>query len=287
MVSVVSVIGMCVSLLISLVLPIAAAVVWKVKNKGKRILSAWFLGAAGFFVTQVIIRLPILSMLSVNENITAFFESHLLLYCVIMAFTAALFEAAGRYAAARLMKKDLTFERGIAAGMGHGGIEAILILGLTYISYLIFAVMINSGSFDVLMAMTASDGTDSSTLLTVKDTLITTNSVYFFLSGYERLLAMIGHIAFSLIIFYFVYRKKDVLGITICVILHFILDFVSSFSMVLSTKYMLAEWLSYAMIYIFLTVFAVVSIIVIFKIKKKWGAAEKSQAVEDFSEEGV
>lgn len=63
MVSIMTVVACIITLLISLVLPIAILIGLAVKNRKQGIGSAWLLGAAGFFVTQILIRLPILTFL--------------------------------------------------------------------------------------------------------------------------------------------------------------------------------------------------------------------------------
>lgn len=59
MVSTASIIAMCTTLAISLLLPVALFIVYGVIHRKKKVVSAWFLGAAGFFVTQIMIRTPI------------------------------------------------------------------------------------------------------------------------------------------------------------------------------------------------------------------------------------
>lgn len=60
--------AVCVTLFISLVLPVALYLVYGIKNKGKGVWTAWLLGAAGFFVFQIVIRIPLLNLLSLNEG---------------------------------------------------------------------------------------------------------------------------------------------------------------------------------------------------------------------------
>lgn len=274
MVSTSVIIAICVTLFISLLLPILIYVIYGVKNKGKGIWTAWLLGAAGFFVFQVIIRLPILSILSLNQSFISFAENHYILYCLALAFTAGLFEVAGRYAAAKIMnKRGITFKKGFAAGLGHGGIEAMLIVGMTYINNLIYIAMINTGSFDAIVEQTAQLGTDTSSLVMVKDTLINSSPVIFYLAGYERILTMILHVALSLIVCYFVWKKKDAVGIIICLAFHTIVDFITPLISGLTADYLensISINISYVLVYIFLTIVAVVSIIVIYCLKKSW-----------------
>ena len=145
------------TLIVCLALPIVLLLLLVLKCKKEKIFPAWLLGAAGFFVTQILIRLPILTALSAQDWFIAFSQQHLFLYAFSLAFTAGLFELAGRFAVAKLMRKRLTCNRALAAGLGHGGIEAILIVGITYINNLIYIFMMNSVE-RARFAMTSSVG---------------------------------------------------------------------------------------------------------------------------------
>ena len=248
-------------------------VVYTLKNKGKKIVSAWFLGAAGFFVMQVVLRLPILSILSLMPGFQSFAENSYVVYTLLLGFTAGLFEVIGRLVVAKLMVKNLTYERSIAAGLGHGGIEAIILIGMTYVSNLLYTGMINGGTFDMTVEQTAALGVDVSSLYALKDALINTPSYLFGLAGYERLLTIICHTAMSLLVCYFVYKKQTMKGVLVALILHTVLDCVSGLISGLSTPYMgnvISENTGYVLIYGFLTIMAVVSVMIIMKVKKEF-----------------
>ncbi len=273
MVSGTSIFFMWVTLFISLILPVALLIIYALKNKGKKIVSAWFLGAAGFFVLQIILRLPILSILSLMPGFQAFAENNYVVYVLLLGFTAGLFEVIGRLVVAKIMSKNLTYERSIAAGLGHGGIEAMLLIGMTYINNLLYAGMINGGTFDMTVEQTAALGVDVSSLHAVKDALLNTPSYLFGLAGYERLLTIICHTAMSLLVCYFVYKKQTMKGVLIALILHTILDCVSGLISGLSTPYMgsvISENTGYVLTYGFLTIMAVVSLVIILKVKKEF-----------------
>lgn len=273
MVSISTIITVIITFCVSAILPFAVLVIYALKNKGKGIWSAWLLGAAGFFVMQIIIRTPTLNLLATTQGFTSFATEHFVLYCLIMAFTAALFEVIGRYAVAKFMSKNLTFERGIAAGLGHGGIEAIVIIGMTYLNNLVYISMINSGTFDGVVEQTAALGVDTTSLLAIKDNLLNMNSAMFLLAGYERILTMILHVALSLAVCYFVSRKEDWKGILICLICHCFVDFVAPFVNGCATQYMgnlLSTTTAYIIAYVFLTIVALASIYAIRKMNKKW-----------------
>ena len=273
MVSTTTILAVLVTLFISLILPVIAYIVYGAKNKGKGVWSAWLLGAAGFFVFQIIIRTPILSVLSLIPGYVAFVTEHYVLYCLVLAFTAALFEVVGRYIVAKIMRKNLSYERSMAAGMGHGGIEAMIIVGMTYINNIVYIVMINTGSFDSVVEQTAALGVDTSQLIGIKDSFLSMSSGIFLLAGYERILTMILHVALSMLVCYFVSRKKDIQGIVVCVLIHWMTDFVSPVVNGMATDYLgnaISTSTAYVIIYSFLTVIAVVSILIIKHLKKNW-----------------
>lgn len=274
------IIAMVVTLFISLFLPIIIYIAYGVKNKGKGVWLAWLLGAAGFFVPQILIRLPILSVLSLSRGFVAFAEGHYVLYCLALAFTAGLFEVAGRYAVAKIMAKNLTFEKGMAAGLGHGGIEAMLIVGITYIFNLIYVWMINSGIFHMVsgtngwVAMPPEDmAVYQESMLAVQKILTGSGPVIYYLAGYERILTMIFHVAMSLLVCYFVWKGKGIKGILICLALHTAADFVTPLLNGLATPYLgsvVSQNTAYVLVYLYLTAIAVGSIVFIIKMRKEW-----------------
>lgn len=265
--------AMSFTLMISLFLPVIGLIIYALKNKKQGIVSAWFLGAAGFFITQMVIRTPVLSMLSMSEGFMSFATNHYLLYALLLAFSAGLFEVAGRYAAAKILSKNLTFKRGAAAGLGHGGIEAMLLIGVSYISNILYAGLINSGAINMVIEQTEAMGVDASPIQALADTLVNTPAYLFGLAGYERLLTMLGQTAMSLIVFYFVWKKQDAKGIGICLFIHTLLDGVCVIVSGMATPYLgslISTEVSYAMVYIYLTAAAVFFAVVIHKIKLAW-----------------
>lgn len=275
MVSVGTIIAILVTLCVSVVLPIGVLIWYGVRNKGKGVWTAWLLGAAGFFVMQIIIRLPILNILSLSPDFKLFAENNYVAYCLLLAFTAGLFEVVARYAVAKIMSKNLTFERSIAAGLGHGGIEAILVIGMTYINNIVYVILINTGAFDTVVAQAASTGADVSALAGVKDALINTGSGVFLLAGYERILTMITHVAMTLLVCYFVSKKKSAAGVIICLAIHTVIDFISPVVSGMASDYLgnvITKGTAYAIIYTFLTAVAAGAIALIFVLKKKMEA---------------
>ena len=262
--------AMFVTLFLSMIFPIVALVVYALKNKKQGVTAAWFLGAAGFFVTQMVIRVPIVSMLSLMPGFVAFAENHYILYSLLLALTAGLFEVAGRLFCAKVLSKNISFTKGFAAGLGHGGIEAILLVGMTYISNLLYVAMINSGSIEMVIAEAEAMGVDVTQVYALVDSLVNSPSYIFLLGGYERVLAMIGHVAMTLVVFYFVSINQTLKGVGICVLYHFAMDGVVGIISGLATPYLgsvISQNASYVILYAFLTAMAVLAVVIIRKIK--------------------
>ncbi len=274
-VSTASMIAIIITLLVTLIAPVIVWIIYGVKNKGKGVWKALALGAAGFVLLQMIIRMPILNIVSLIPGFGTFVAEYYVVYCLILAITAALFEVVARFGVAKILQKKNNYEQGVAAGLGHGGIEAILIVGMTYINNLLYAIMINIGSFQGMIqdALRTSGPEVAEQLIMVMDSLVEAPSYLFYLAGYERVLTVIFHTAMSLLVCYLVYKKKAVLGVSIAFVMHFLVDFIAPLINGLATPYLgsvISEGTAYVIIYSFLTVVAIASFVVIVMIGKKW-----------------
>lgn len=259
-----------VSLLIAMGLPIVALFLFGVKNRGKGIWSAWILGALGFLVTQILIRIPILTVLQSQGWFLVFSRNHLFLYAFVLAFTAGLFELAGRFAVAKLMGKKLTCQRSLAAGMGHGDIEAIILVGMAYINNLVYITMINNGTFDAMAAEVAAAGVDASQLHLLKETLLTTSPAMFLLGGFERLLTMICHAGMTMIVSWGIHTGKAGKCSLMCLGIHTLLDLTAGISLLAGTT--LSQTMAYTIIYTLLTAAAILSLWILLEIRRRWNA---------------
>lgn len=167
----------------------------------RRRLIPFILGVLAFTVSQVLIRLPLLNWIS-DHSVTyqVWSVSQPFLIIAILSFSAGLFEETARWIAMRYAMKQRDFNAGLAFGIGHGGIEAFLIVGLP--------LLLSSG-----LMMQAVD---------------------YYLSGFERICAMTVHICLSFIVLTGA-RKGKFLFVLYSILLHGIINFaVSSISMLSS-----------------------------------------------------
>lgn len=216
--------------------------------------------------------MPILTILQTTPAFIAFSTNHLFLFTFMLAFTAGLFELAGRFIVAKLMRSQLNYQRSFAAGLGHGGIEAMLLIGMTYLNNLLYIFMINGGTFDALVAEAAQSGMDVSALWLIKDSLIQSSPALFLLAGFERILAMICHLAMSLVVSYGIHTGKPLKGALVCLGIHTLIDLSAGINMLLGT--VLTQTAAYLLIYTILTAAAAVSVYIILNIRRRWQESE-------------
>jgi uncharacterized membrane protein YhfC len=89
-------------------------------------------GALVFFVFQIATRVPIIQLLHVTAapQIASSPLAHWG-WLTFLAVTAALFEELGRYAGYRVLWRHdpKTWDRAVMYGLGHGGLESIVLVG--------------------------------------------------------------------------------------------------------------------------------------------------------------
>lgn len=177
------------ALFISIIIPVAIFVyAWKKRNY-----VSFLLGVAAFVVSQIMLRMPLLSALEQYSTDYLFFTAtQPILYPLFLGVTAAVFEEVARYMAMRFFMKRKNWRNGFIFGLGHGGIEALLLVGAPIIYTMLFT--------PDLMA----DGLG-------------------FISGIERIAAMSLHVGFSILVLQGVV-KKQFRYVCIAIILHTIVN---------------------------------------------------------------
>ncbi len=188
--------GVICSVVLSMGVPIALFIAGRVKLKAR--ISSFFIGAGTYLLFAMLLE-QLLHVLVIQFcGLNA--QSRPWLYYVYAALAAAVFEETGRLIAMKFwMKKWLDFPNALMYGIGHGGVEAILLGGLSGISNLVSMLMINSGAMqNTLAALPAESANQTVSQLSA---LWTTPAPLFFVSGIERISAIILHIGLSLLIY--------------------------------------------------------------------------------------
>ena len=109
-------------------LPVAGLVILVRKKKGTGKAFCW--GALAFVVSQLLIRIPILQLALPQFTWFSMLPLYPWVYGLFLGVTAGLAEESARWIAVKcFLKEKRSFEHGLAFGLGHGGIEAMLLVG--------------------------------------------------------------------------------------------------------------------------------------------------------------
>lgn len=154
-------------------------------------------GARWFpFLTGVVV-FPLFAMglervfhlLVLGSPLGAAINGNIWLYALYGGLAAGLFEETGRLAAFRFVLRDRREPvTALSYGLGHGGIEAFLLVGLTMVNNLALGMAYTAGTLPPEAAELA-------------ETLISTPAGMFVWAGVERLAAMILHVSNSVLVF--------------------------------------------------------------------------------------
>ena len=175
----------------ALLLPVGIGVWLSLKKKGY--LKPLLLGVLTFVVFQVVTRIPLIQVVLPRMPwYTVMTMGYPLLSALFLGGTAALFEEGGRYLVMSLFLKDRQrVSDGIAFGIGHGGVEAVLLAGT-----------------NALIVLLAGVGTDAGLM---------------FAGGVERLFAMTLHVAWSVMVLKSV-RERKIGYLILALVLHTVID---------------------------------------------------------------
>ena len=214
-------------------LPVAIALIWKFAKK--ECFTTILIGAASFFLFALILEKLIQNVLLFPTQmglpatpVSTFLNAH----PVLLAFAAGLFpgvfEETGRLVAYKtVLRKRTNRETSISYGIGHGGMEAILLVGMSYATYLVFAVMINAGIFGIVVDQAAAQAPDQVNSLTALASQIASLTLADIGLGLaERVFAFLFHVGASILVFYACRDRKRFWLFPLAIVLHTVMDFI-------------------------------------------------------------
>ena len=216
---------MGVGALVGIAVPVGLAcrVVRKHKVRWKTVL----VGAGVFIVFAFILESLVHQVVLKGPNGSAIM-GNVWYYALYGGCMAALFEETGRFAAMKWLLRDQPAGSGTALGygIGHGGAEMLLLYGVTMISNLVLAVMINSGQADTLLSSAPAEAQAQVQAQFAALETIGAGSVA--LGLWERFSALILQLGFSLIVWTAVRRGgKWMWLLLLAFLLHFLVDAVT------------------------------------------------------------
>ncbi len=155
-------------------------------------LKAWGFGALTFVVSQLVLRLP--WQIPLNAYLAKHYAADAVVmgaWLVASCLTAGLFEELGRLVTYRTLWKDRSTLGGVMLGAGHGGIESVLLVGLTLVANTVLYVLLANG---------VSIGLPPEAQALVEQQFGALDFWKATMGGVERVSAMALHIACSLLV---------------------------------------------------------------------------------------
>ena len=216
-----SILFMILSLAVSVALPVGLCL-WFYKKKGAALLP-FFIGCAVMIVFAFILESAV-HQLVLHTKAGEAIQGNVWLYGLYGGLMAGLFEESGRFAAFKTVLRRTTDNdvNAMMYGAGHGGIEALAVLGTTSVNNLLYSVLINSGNTALLTASLNGDLLEQ--VEGVFRALAETPSWQFLLGSGERILAVILQLSFSVLVWFAAKRKERILLYPAAVLLHLIAD---------------------------------------------------------------
>ena len=177
--------------------------------------SSFAVGAATFVLFALVLE-AIFHNLVLGSALGPVIQGNIWLYGLYGGLAAGIFEEAGRFLAFKLvLRKQRDRVTALSYGIGHGGVEAFLLLGMTMVNNLI-----------ILSAWT-SGGELAPELESAAATLASYPASAFLWGGFERIPAIAFHMAASVLVFTAAARPGKLWLFPAAIVLHFLLDFLA------------------------------------------------------------
>ncbi|KKB33423.1 YhfC family intramembrane metalloprotease [Bacillus thermotolerans] len=194
--------GMVIQLLISILLPIGLIIYWS--RKGYFSWKAFFTGIAVFILFAQVLEAGLHTVMIDPAGPSLKVSDNPYLFALYGGLAAAVFEELGRYLAFLfVLKNSREFGDGVSLGIGHGGIEAVLIGAFGAVNAFIYATMVNAGTFETVFSALPADQ-----VAAIKQQVIDTGFWLYALGAVERAAAIIIQITFSVIVLFGVKARK-------------------------------------------------------------------------------
>lgn len=211
-----------VAALVCLVGPLLVQARWA---RGRRRLWASFgLGALTFAVSQLLSRIPL-----ITRVLPALPEWQALLgnavsAAVVLSLSAAVFEETGRLIVMGtfLRRTRRTHADGVAFGLGHGGLEAFVLVGLGLAGLLVLGVAVRAGVGDALTA-----GMSDQALAALRTQLGGVSVSTAVMAVLERVSAVALHVGLSVLVLLGVVRGRPLIAWVLAMAVHTAVNFVA------------------------------------------------------------
>lgn len=219
---------------------------------------SWRLVLAGAltFVAAQVLHIPLVAALGSSLQ-----NSPLVVNAIVLGLLAGIFEETARYILFRyILKNAKTWKEGILVGLGHGGVEALL-LGI--LSAVTFATMIGYRSID--LSTVPSIPADQLELARQQVDAYWSAPWYVALLGFvERLFAICLHLSFSVMVLYSVVYRRP-LWFWLALLWHAVVDVVAVY---------VGQEVGMLEVEGFVALFALISLWIVFRLRQSFSDNE-------------
>ena len=220
-----SVPALIITIILMIAIPVIFFIYWRRKHAEQTNISWLIAGAIGFIVSARVLELGVHYFCIISDNpVSRFINANTMAFVLYGIIMAGVFEECGRYIVLKtIMKRNRTRENAVLYGIGHGGIEILAVILPGIISYLVVAVMFSRESVEeALNALKITEETAAAAFPSFQAAAVFDYGMMA-ANVIERLLAMLLHIALTVIVHYGVINaKKDCLPAAI--LLHMMMD---------------------------------------------------------------
>lgn len=219
-----SILFMALALVISVALPVGLGIYFYKVKKADPV--AFFVGC-GVMILFAFVLESAVHRLVLNTRAGAALRENVWLYALYGGAMAGLFEEGGRFLAFRtlLRKRQTPDANALMYGAGHGGIEAFVILGITSVNNIVYSVILNTGSTEMLTASLPEEVLKQ--VEEVFQALVSTPPWQFLLGGAERILAVILQLSLSVLVWFAAKKNDRILLFPLAILIHLIVDAVT------------------------------------------------------------
>lgn len=251
--STMTIIGTCATL--CFIIPIITLIAYK-KNTGAK-LKPFVYGLIMFLAFALGVEQILHAVvLAIDTPVSRFLANHMLAYCIYGAVAAAVCEEFGRLIGFKLLGvKETDKKASVMYGIGHGGAECLAVGAYSLFTTLIYATILNSQGYDAFV--NAGGPEQASYLASLADSIINTNPYLFFISVFERVVALVLQISLSFIVYKSVKEKESKHFFYIALGIHFVFDFFAALYQVGVIKNLIVEEAVLAAMAVGVAVFAV------------------------------
>lgn len=235
-VPVLSIVCMAISCIVGFAIPIGLFFLLKKKAS----ILPFFVGFAVMFIFALVLESLVHQVVLLHSPIGETIQNTPILYALYGGLMAGLFEETGRLVAFKtVLKKSQDKDvNALMYGAGHGGFEAVAILGLSMINNIIYSVLINTGNTDMVFKSLPAETVEQ--MKGVFQSLIETSSGFFLVGSFERLVAVVLQLSLSVLVWFAVKSKKGFL-FPVAIGIHMVADAVVAYMSLVGVSIIVIE----------------------------------------------